>query len=132
MSAALTQLPIAVRRPALPAWVGRVGWAVLSIGLFAAIWEACWALGWADKRLLPPPHIFLGNVAEQAKFFNTINRWQVGQQANAGPPPAMAVFYTASATIINAMVGGDRDGQDSSATPATASTAPPHACQPGA
>ncbi|MGI4801074.1 MAG: ABC transporter permease [Janthinobacterium lividum] len=106
MSAALdTARPVALPRPALPPWVGRIGWAIVSIGLFAAIWEACWALGWADPRLLPPPHVFLGNIPDQAKFFNTINRWQVGQQANAGPPPALAVFYTAFATITRVVSG---------------------------
>ena len=105
MSAALARRHVVIRRPALPAWVARVGWAVLSIGLFIAMWEACWALGWADRRLLPPPQVFLGNIPEQAKFFNTISRWQVGQQANAGPPPALAVFYTALATIIRVVSG---------------------------
>ena len=106
MSAALdTARPVALPQPALPAWVGRIGWAIVSIGLFVAIWEACWALGWADPRLLPPPHVFLGNIPDQAKFFNTINRWQVGQQADAGPPPALAVFYTAFATITRVVSG---------------------------
>ena len=106
MSAALdTARPVALPRPALPPLVGRIGWAIVSIGLFAAIWEACWALGWADPRLLPPPHVFLGNIPDQAKFFNTINRWQVGQQADAGPPPALAVFYTAFATISRVVSG---------------------------
>ena len=105
MSAILDTPGLAVRRPAIPAWVGRVGWAIVSIGLFVCIWEACWALGWADKRLLPPPHIFLGNIPDQAKFFNTISRWQVGQNADAGPPPALAVFYTAFATITRGVSG---------------------------
>lgn len=105
MSAVLGTPILTVRRQGLPAWVGRVGWAIVSIGLFVAIWEACWALGWADKRLLPPPHIFLGNIPDQAKFFNTISRWQVGQDANAGPPPALAVFYTALATITRVVSG---------------------------
>lgn len=106
MSAALEATrPVALRRPPLPDWVARVGWATLSIGLFAAIWEACWALGWADPRLLPPPHVFLGNIPSQAKFFNTISRWQVGQGAGAGPAPAMAVFYTALATITRVVSG---------------------------
>src|ERR1700675_135371 len=55
-----------------------VMWSCLSVGLFAGIWEACWALGWADPKLLPPPHIFLGDIVDQAKFFNTVSRWQVG------------------------------------------------------
>ena len=53
--------------------------------LFAGIWELCWALGWADPKLLPPPHIFLGNIAEQAKFFNTATRWQIGTVDDRGP-----------------------------------------------
>src|SRR5277367_2217619 len=57
--------------PAICRAAPRVLWTVASIGLFAGIWEGCWALGWADPKLLPPPHIFLGDIAEQAKFFNT-------------------------------------------------------------
>ena len=45
----------------------RTGWALLSIGLFAGLWELLWAIGVADPRLLPPPHIFLGNFPEQLK-----------------------------------------------------------------
>ena len=59
-------------------------WGAASIGLFAGIWEALWAAGWADPRLLPPPHIFLGSIGDQAKFFNTVNRWQIG--AGQGTP----------------------------------------------
>jgi NitT/TauT family transport system permease protein len=85
--------------------MARVGWAALSICLFCGIWELCWAVGWADPRLLPPPHIFFGNIAGQAKFFNTMNRWQIGQDANAGSSPAMAVFYTAFATVSRVVSG---------------------------
>src|ERR1700686_1295776 len=73
-------------------------WACVSLGLFAGIWEACWALGWADPKLLPPPHVFLGDISDQAKFFNTVSRWQVGVGQNAGPPPTLAVLYTVLAT----------------------------------
>src|SRR5580692_6927112 len=76
----------------------RVAWTAASLGLFAGIWEACWALGWADPKLLPPPHIFLGDIADQAKFFNTVSRWQVGVGQDSGPSPAMAVVYTMVAT----------------------------------
>lgn len=105
MSFALNAPAVALRRPSLPPWVGRVGWAVVSIGMFCAIWEALWAVGWADPRLLPPPHVFLGNIAGQAKFFNTISRWQVGAGMDAGPPPALAVVYTAGATIGRVLSG---------------------------
>ncbi len=82
-----------------------MGWAVVSIGMFCAIWEALWAVGWADPRLLPPPHVFLGSIAGQAKYFNTISRWQVGAGMDAGPPPALAVVYTAGATIGRVLSG---------------------------
>ncbi len=105
MSMTLAPPGFGLRRPAIPEWVGRIGWSIASIGMFCGIWEACWALGWADPRLLPPPHVFLGTIVDQAKFFNTISRWQVGQQANAGPSPAMAVLYTAGATISRVLIG---------------------------
>ena len=41
--------------------LARIGWTFLSVGLFAGLWELCWLVGWADPKLLPPPHIFLGN-----------------------------------------------------------------------
>src|SRR5471032_560506 len=66
-------------------------WGAASIGLFAGIWEALWAVGWADAKLLPPPHIFIGSIADQAKFFNTVSRWQIGAgQGGDVPTPAMA------------------------------------------
>ena len=105
MSATLHAPTVALRRPSLPPWVGRVGWAVVSIGMFCAIWEVLWAAGLADPRLLPPPHVFLGSIAGQAKFFNTVSRWQVGVGMDAGPPPALAVVYTAGATIGRVLSG---------------------------
>ena len=105
MSVTLHAPAVALRRPTLPPWVGKVGWAVVSIGMFCAIWEVFWAIGWADPRLLPPPHVFLGSIAGQAKYFNTISRWQVGAGMDAGPPPALAVVYTAGATIGRVLSG---------------------------
>ncbi len=105
MSVALHAPAMALRRPSLPPWVGKLGWAVVSIGMFCAIWEALWAAGLADPRLLPPPHVFLGNIAGQAKFFNTVSRWQVGAGMDSGPPPALAVAYTAGATIGRVLSG---------------------------
>ncbi|MFO1157664.1 MAG: ABC transporter permease [Reyranellaceae bacterium] len=86
-------------------WLTKVWWACLSIGLFAGIWELCWAFGWADPKLLPPPHIFLGNIAEQGKFFNTATRWQVGQAMNEGPTAFESVMITVGATTARVFVG---------------------------
>src|SRR5580700_4229102 len=88
-------------RLALP----RTGWALLSIGLFACLWELLWALGVADARLLPPPHIFLGNFPEQLKFFNTAQRWQIGVGQNNGPSPFQALFLTIAATAMRVAAG---------------------------
>ena len=65
----------------------RTGWMLVSVGCFAGLWELLWAFGLADAKLLPPPHIFLGNLAEQARFFNTAQRWQIGTGDECRPEP---------------------------------------------
>jgi NitT/TauT family transport system permease protein len=94
-----TRLRVAARRVAPP-----VLWGCLSVALFAGIWEGCWALGWADPKLLPPPHIFLGDVVDQAKFFNTVSRWKVGVVEDT-PSPAMAIVYTVLSTTGRVFAG---------------------------
>jgi NitT/TauT family transport system permease protein len=97
------------RRPAVPDWAtraaSRIGMTLLSVGLFCGLWELLWALGISDPRLLPPPHVFLGNFPEQAKFFNTAQRWQVGVGINTGPSPAMAVLITILASAARVFAG---------------------------
>jgi NitT/TauT family transport system permease protein len=87
------------------AWAQKLGWTLVSVGLFAAIWELCWALGISDPKLLPPPHVFLGDFADQAKFFNTAQRWQIGTDANAGPAPETAVLITIVASTLRVLAG---------------------------
>ena len=86
-------------------WLTRVWWTCLSIGLFAGLWELSWAMGWADEKLLPPPHIFLGNIAEQGKFFNTATRWQVGVSMGEGPTAFESVMITVAATTARVFSG---------------------------
>jgi NitT/TauT family transport system permease protein len=86
-------------------WVAKAWWGCLSVGLFAGIWELCWALGWADEKLLPPPHIFLSNFAEQGKYFNTATRWQVGNAMGEGPSAFESVLITVAATTMRVFVG---------------------------
>jgi NitT/TauT family transport system permease protein len=83
----------------------RMLWGALSIGLFAGLWELCWALGWSDPKLLPPPHVFIGSIVDQAKFFNTVNRWQIGAGVGSGPSPAMAVVYTVLSSTGRVLTG---------------------------
>jgi NitT/TauT family transport system permease protein len=85
--------------------LGRVGWTVLSVGLFAGIWEVCWALGVSDARLLPPPHIFLGSILEQAKFFNTAQTWQMGAPGDNTTSPAMSVLITILSSTARVLAG---------------------------
>jgi NitT/TauT family transport system permease protein len=85
--------------------MSRIGWTVLSVGLFAGIWELLWYWGVADPRLLPPPHVFLGNFPEQAKFFNTAQRWQIGVGLNTGPSPEMALLITVLASAARVLAG---------------------------
>ena len=90
-------------------FVGRhgptIGWALVSIGFFAGIWELLWFLGIADQRLLPPPHIFLGDIAGQAKNFNSAKRWEIGLNPDAGPTPFGAVMITMVSSTMRVLAG---------------------------
>jgi NitT/TauT family transport system permease protein len=83
----------------------KVGWTLISIGLFAGIWEALWYMGVADQRLLPPPHIFLGDFAGQAKNFNTAKRWEISVDPNSGPTPLGAVLITMASSTMRVLAG---------------------------
>ncbi len=89
------------RRDAL----ARFGWTIVSVSLFAAIWEFCWLVGWADPKLLPPPHIFLGNIPDQVRFFNTATRWQIGVNPADGPSPYEALAITILSTGYRVVAG---------------------------
>jgi NitT/TauT family transport system permease protein len=102
---ALSRRHRASARRRLVGGLARCCWTLLSVGTFAAIWEACWYAGLADARLLPPPHIFLGDFAGQAKFFNTATRWSIGINPADGPSPYAAVLITIAATTMRVVVG---------------------------
>src|SRR5436305_7273747 len=82
-----------------------LGWGLLSVALFAGLWEFLWYIGAADQRLLPPPHMFLGDFAGQAKNFNTAKRWEIGVDPNSGPTPLMAVIITMASSTMRVLTG---------------------------
>src|SRR6266511_5365366 len=43
-------------------------WWVLSIGLVVALWELVAALQLIDPMILPPPHLFIAEIQQQAQF----------------------------------------------------------------
>jgi NitT/TauT family transport system permease protein len=92
-------------RDGLRATAPRFAWGLLSVCLFAGIWELTWFLGWADPRLLPPPHIFLSNMPDQAHFFMTAERWQIGVGEVQGPSNFMAVVITVAASTARVFTG---------------------------
>jgi len=75
------------------------GWSFASVSLFAGLWELAWALDLLDPLLMPPPHIFLRDFGEQAKFFDTSN---IGAASSA---PAVAVLTTILATSLRVLAG---------------------------
>jgi NitT/TauT family transport system permease protein len=74
-------------------------WWLASVALFGGLWELAWALGWADPKLLPPPHIFLADFAAQGQFFDSST---IGQNQ---APPLQAVTSTVLATVVRVLVG---------------------------
>lgn len=95
----------ALLSPRRRAALARFGWTIVSVSLFAAIWEFCWLVGWADPKLLPPPHIFLGNIPDQVRFFNTATRWQIGVNPADGPSPYQALGITILSTAYRVVAG---------------------------
>lgn len=73
-----------------------VGWTVLSLALFAGLWELAWLFGLVNPRLLPPPHIFLQNITEQANFF-------VAQDPST--PGYIGVLQTALGSTLRVLAG---------------------------
>src|SRR5262245_45715373 len=66
-------------------------WGIASIGLFAGIWELCWAVGLANPMLLPPPHPFLNEFFAQGRFFDRSTR--------IGHPTSFAIALAVAKTV---------------------------------
>lgn len=90
---------ISMRRP--PALVISAGWTILSIGLFAGLWELAWAMGWANPLLLPPPHLFLSDWERTLSYFSNANR--IGADASHGG--LVGLLATSLYTILRVVTG---------------------------
>lgn len=82
-----------------------VCWAIVSIGLFALIWEALWYFEMVNPLLLPPPHLFLQDIPGTLKFFDRSNR--VGSMASGGGVTALLVtaFWTSFRVFLGLGLG---------------------------
>lgn len=94
----------AAQRPAIRR-AGRAfataGWWLASVGIFVGIWELAWYTGLADPLLMPPPHMFLSNIPEQFKFFDSASRiGSDGEGANV-----LAVIQVIAWTTLRVVLG---------------------------
>ena len=92
------------RTAATPDRATQLLWGVVSIACFVGIWELAWALGFADPRLLPPPHLFLLDFTGQAKFFqSTAKVGEIGE--SAGLSVLIAIAGTTLRVLTGLMLG---------------------------
>lgn len=78
-----------------------IGWGIVSIGLFALIWEALWYFEMVNPLLLPPPHLFLQDIPGTLKFFDRSNR--IGQSSSGGG--VLALLTTMGWTTFRVFTG---------------------------
>lgn len=85
--------------------IAALSWGIVSIGLFALIWEALWYFDKINALLLPPPHLFLQDIPDTLKYFDRSNR--VGDVASGGGLGALAItmFWTAFRVVTGLVMG---------------------------
>lgn len=96
--------PHTARSLLTPAWRRRlsaIGWSVVSVGLFAGVWEGLYALGMLNPLLLPPPHLFLADIPSTLQFFDRSNR--IGSVSTGGGVGAL--LFTMASTTLRVVIG---------------------------
>lgn len=84
-------------------FASRFLWGLLSVGIFVGIWELAWVIGWADERFLPPPHIFIPDFPNQAKFFDFGHQLPGQELQQSGV--VMSIIWTSLSTITRVVIG---------------------------
>lgn len=81
------------------------GWGVVSVAIFAGLWELAWAFGWANPLLLPPPHLFLADIPGTLRFFDTTNK--VGSLGDGGGAVALltTIGWTTTRVVLGLAIG---------------------------
>lgn len=96
-------------RPSIPPKLRRygasIGWGIASIGLFTAIWEILWAVGWANPLLLPPPHLFLQDIPTTLGYFAQKN--VIGSRGTGSGLTGllMTILWTTTRVVLGLTLG---------------------------
>lgn len=77
-------------------------WWVLSIGLFLGLWELLAALGVVDTLILPPPHEFIAEIANQEQFLAP----KVGVERTGGNFVALTAIVATLKRVLSGLVLG--------------------------
>ena len=99
----------AAARPSIPPKLRRygasIGWGIASIGLFTAIWEILWAVGWANPLLLPPPHLFLQDIPTTLGYFAQKN--VIGSRGTGSGLTGllMTILWTTTRVVLGLTLG---------------------------
>lgn len=80
-------------------------WWFASVGTFVAIWELCWWKGLADPLMLPPPHMFLANLAEQFKFFDPAGARSLEEEGGGLLSVLIVMGWTSMRVVLGLALG---------------------------
>ncbi|MDX6804735.1 ABC transporter permease [Terrihabitans rhizophilus] len=110
MTTTTGSIPQAKHVPALSPRIRRglasAGWGLASIGLFAGIWEALWAMGLANPLLLPPPHMFLGDIPTTLTFFDHNARIGSTDRGEGSVLPLLnTMLWTTMRVVLGLFIG---------------------------
>lgn len=94
-----------IKRVRVHPFVQSAFWTILSISLFAGLWELAWALGWADPLLLPPPHIFLSDWQRTLSYFSNSNRIGVAASGKGFTGLLTTMLFTTMRVVSGLVIG---------------------------